>query len=148
MRCKELSRGKHGRTLVLVFAAGDEVMETLGSWCRDEGVGAARFTAIGAMSDAVLGWFDWETKQYREIPIDEQVEVLTLAGDVALENGEPAVHAHVVVGTGDGTARGGHLLRGHVRPTLELVLDEAPAHLRKRHDEMSGLALIAPELAD
>jgi predicted DNA-binding protein with PD1-like motif len=145
MQWRELSRGPHGRTIVLVFATGDEVTTTLGAWCREQNVSAARFTAIGALSDVTLGWFDWQAKTYREIPLDEQVEVLMLAGDVASQDGEPAVHAHVVVGRADGTAHGGHLRRAHVRPTLELVLDEMPAHLRKRHDPESGLALIAAD---
>lgn len=145
MEWRELSRGDHGRTVVLVFGTGDEVVDTLTGWCREQQVSAARFTAIGALSGATLGWFDWQAKAYREIPVDEQVEVLTLAGDVALADDRPAVHAHLVVGRSDGSTRGGHLIRANVRPTLELVLDESPAHLRKRHDPESGLALIAPD---
>lgn len=146
MKWKVLSEGAQGRTVVLVFDTDDEVVETLTAWCDEQDVSAGRFTGIGAFRDVTLGWFDWQAKQYRKIPVDEQVEVLTLAGDVALNKGKPAVHGHVVVGNGQGDARGGHLLAGHVRPTLELVLDEPPAHLRKQHDPESGLALIAPDL--
>ena len=91
-----------------------------------------------------LGYFDWEKKDYQpRSRVREQVEVLSLVGDVALdEGGKPKVHAHVVVGRSDGTTRGGHLLEGHVRPTLEVMLVESPAHLRRRHDPESGLALI------
>lgn len=74
--------------------------------------------------------------------------MLALVGDVALDEGRPAVHAHAVVGRSDGAARGGHLLAGHVRPTLEVVLSESPAHLRKRYDPSSGLALIALDLLE
>ncbi|MBW3630262.1 MAG: DNA-binding protein [Gemmatimonadetes bacterium] len=144
MEFKELSSGDHGRTYLLVFSQGDEVMETLSGWCEEHRITAARFTAIGAFRDAVLGWFDWEAREYREIPIDDQVEVLALTGDVAMKDERPVVHAHAVVSGRDGNARGGHLMHGHVRPTLELVLDEVPAHLAKRHDDASGLALISP----
>ena len=90
-----------------------------------------------------LGYFDWDAKDYKHIPLREQVEVLSLIGDVALdEKGEPKVHAHVVVGRSDGTARGGHLLEAHVRPTLEVILTESPKHLRKQYDPESRLALI------
>ena len=44
--------------------------------------------------------------------MSEQVEVLSLIGDVALKDGEPKVHAHVVVGRSDGSTRGGHLMDG------------------------------------
>jgi uncharacterized protein len=141
MRAQVLTRDEE-TTHLLVFGSGDEVVSTLEAFAREHELTAARFTAIGAFSEATLGYFDWERKTYAEIPLAEQVEVLTLAGDIALKDGEPAVHAHVVVGKRDATAHGGHLLEARVRPTLELV--ESPAHLRKEHDPETGLALIAP----
>lgn len=132
------------RSVVLIFEKGDQVMPELQRWCEQQQVSAADFTAIGAFERVTVAWFDWEAKEYREIPIDEQVEVLSLVGDVARNDGKPAVHAHIVVGRSDGTTRGGHFVDGTVRPTLELVLRETPAHLRKRHDPESGLALIDP----
>lgn len=141
MRHRTVAHGDT-RTIVAIFDNGDEVVDGLSALAREHELSAAGFTAIGAFSDAVVAWFDWEAKEYREIPVDEQVEVLTLAGDVALNDGEPAVHAHVVLGKRDGTAHGGHLMRAHVRPTLEVVLTETPEHLRKSHDPESGLALI------
>jgi len=129
-------------TWAVVFDRGDEAVAGLESFAREQGLTAASFTGIGAFSEATLGYFDWESKEYEEIPVSEQVEVLSLIGDVAEKDGEPALHAHVVVGLRDGSARGGHLLRGVVRPTLEVVLRRSPAHLRKRHDPASGLALI------
>jgi predicted DNA-binding protein with PD1-like motif len=133
------------RTYALVFDKGDLVMKELERFAREHELTTAHFTAIGALSDVVLGYFEWERKDYKEIPLDEQVEVLTLAGDVALADGEPGIHAHLVVGRSDGSAAGGHLIEATVRPTLELILTETPAHLRKRKDAETGLALIALE---
>jgi predicted DNA-binding protein with PD1-like motif len=93
----------------------------------------------------VVAYFDWTTKEYQHIRIDEQVEVLSLIGDVSLEGEKPKVHAHVVLGKSDATAHGGHLIEGVVRPTLEIVLTETPRHLRRRFDQSSGLHLIDPE---
>ena len=107
---------------------------------------AAQLTGIGACSDAVLGFFDWETKDYRKIPITEQVEVVSLLGDIALgADASRRLHLHVVVSRDDGIAMGGHLMEAHVRPTLEVVLTESPRHLHKRKDAESGLALIVAE---
>jgi uncharacterized protein len=58
--------------------------------------------------------------------VGEQVELLSLAGDVALSDGEPVIHAHVVVGCRDTTTRGGHLIDATVRPTLELIIEDPP----------------------
>lgn len=130
------------KVFILVFETGDEVMEGLVSFARQTALTAGHFTAIGALSDVVLGYLDWQTKDYEPIPVDEQVEVLSLVGDIALQDGSPQVHAHIVIGKRDGTAHGGHLIRAHVRPTLEVALHESPEHLRRRLDPETGLALI------
>jgi uncharacterized protein len=141
MKAKRIG-GTDGQTYVLVFDKGDEVMASLAAFAKEHDVTAAHFTAIGAFSAVTLGFFERERNDFKRIPIEEQVEVLTLAGDVALKDGEPQVHAHVVVGKADGTAWGGHLLEAHVWPTLELVLVESPAELRRTLDEETGLPLI------
>lgn len=135
---------EHGgeRTFALIFEMGDEVMANLISFVAKNGIGGARISAIGAFRDVTLGYFDWEKKDYRKIPVQEQVEVLSLLGDVALKDDQPTIHAHVVVGRSDGSTMGGHLVEAHVRPTLEVMLVESPEHLRKQVDPESGLALI------
>ena len=133
------------KTFVLVFQSGDEVAEGLLRFAREQKLSAASFTAIGAASSVRLAWFSWERKRYEpSVTFDEQVELLSLIGDVALKEGEPVVHAHAVVGRKDGTAHGGHLLKAHIQPTCEVVLTESPAHLQKFIDPESGLALIKP----
>ncbi|MFO0888948.1 MAG: PPC domain-containing DNA-binding protein [Isosphaeraceae bacterium] len=142
MKSKCLNDDPREKTFALIFDTGDEAMAGLREFARANRLGAARFTAIGGFLDVVLGYFDWEAKEYRQIPVREQVEVLSLIGDVALQGDEPKVHAHVVVGRSDGTTRGGHLIEGHVRPTLEVILTESPIHLHKHSDPETGLALI------
>ena len=146
MKSKLLDEHAGERTFVLVFDSGDEVLEQLGEFLRENEVSAARLTGIGACQSVTLGYFDWEATDYLGIPIDEQVEVVSLVGDVALKDDEPQIHAHAVVAKRDATAHGGHLLEAVVRPTLEVVLIDSPTHLRKRFDPRTGLALIAPDL--
>jgi uncharacterized protein len=130
------------KTFVLVFDTGDEVVAKLLEFAKQQQLAAARFTAIGAFQELTLGYFDWQKKEYLKIPVNEQVEVLSLAGNVVSTDKGPKLHAHIVVGKRDGTAHGGHLIEGHVRPTLEVMLIESPSHLHRRHDDASGLALI------
>jgi len=142
MRSKLIDTQNNTKTFALIFETGDEVMSNLLAFAKENQLGAGSFTAIGAFREVTLGYFDWDVKDYKKIPVREQVEVLSLIGDIALENGEPKVHAHVVVGRSDATTRGGHLLEATVRPTLEVILVEPPVHLRKEIDKESGLALI------
>jgi predicted DNA-binding protein with PD1-like motif len=131
------------KTCVLIFDTGDELASGLKSFASEQGMAAGSFKAIGAFSAVKLGWFDWEKKDYKTcVDLSEQVELLSLIGDIALKDGKPQVHAHVVIGKSDGTAHGGHLLEAHVRPTCEVVLTESPKHLQKRIDPETGLALI------
>jgi predicted DNA-binding protein with PD1-like motif len=142
MKSRELVTHGGERTYALVFDKGDEAKSGIERFARERGLSAAHFTGIGAFSDVTLGYFDWERKDYERIPIDAQVEVAALVGDIASEDGEAQVHAHLVVGDAHGRAFAGHLLEGHVRPTLEIVLTETPAELRKVVDPETGLALI------
>jgi predicted DNA-binding protein with PD1-like motif len=133
------------KTYALIFDRGDEAVSLLGQFANEHDLSAAQISGIGAFERLTLGYFDWEKKEYLRNEIDEQVEVLSLLGDVAESKGESKVHVHVVVGKRDGTAHGGHLLQAVVRPTLEIILTESPSHLVKKHDPASGLALISIE---
>jgi uncharacterized protein len=134
-------------TYAVALETGDEVVSSLGAFIREHEVEAASLTAIGAFSSALLGYFDWRTKQYNKIAVDEQVEVLSLIGDVAVAEDGPTLHVHAVLGKSDGSTVGGHLLEAQVRPTLEVILIQPPSYLRKRRDPETGLALLAVDPA-
>ena len=141
MRWKQIQ--DEPKTFVLIFHTGDEIASLLQRFAKRQGLEGSSFTAIGALSHAKLGWLNWETKKYDPACVlDEQVELLSLIGDIAFKDGEPLVHAHAVVGRSDGTAHGGHLLEARVRPTCELILTESPSRLQKKLDPKSGIALI------
>ncbi|HET7624123.1 MAG TPA: PPC domain-containing DNA-binding protein [Verrucomicrobiae bacterium] len=130
------------KTFAIIFDSGGEVVEGLKQFARENRLSASHFTAIGAFNQVMLGFYSFEKRDYKKIPIVEQVEVLSLVGDVALKDGVPKVHAHVVLGKSDGTAHGGHLLEARVRPTLEVILIESPKHLHRETDPETGLTLI------
>ena len=133
------------RSYAVILETGEEIVATLRGFADRENLTGAELVAIGAVSDAVLGYFDWEQRAYRRNPVREQAEIASFIGDIAVgEDGARSLHVHVVLGRRDGSALAGHLFEAHVRPTLEAVVTESPVHLRKRRDPDSGLALIAP----
>ena len=147
------------RSFAIVLVTGDEVVASLEAFARETGVDAASFTAIGAVSDVMLGFFDLDVSDYRRIPLREQAEVVSLVGDITRAaddragerrrtSPERTIHGHIVVGRSDGSTLGGHLLEAHVRPTLEVIVTETPARLRRRYDPRTGLALIDLERSD
>ena len=129
-------------TYVVVCDRGDEAVAALTQFAQAEDLEAASIAAVGAFEHAVVGWFDRAAKDYRRIRVDEQCEVLSLLGDVAEGQDGPILHMHTVLGLSDGTTRGGHLLEGKVFPTLEVVVTETPAQLRKIMHPDIGVALI------
>jgi uncharacterized protein len=138
----KLLNGIGNASYALIFESGDEVLKNLKTFANEHSLSASHFTAIGAFSSVELGFFDFAIKDYKKIPVHEQVEVLSLVGDIALYGSDSMVHAHVVVGRSDGTTMGGHLLEAVVHPTLEILLEEAPGYLQRRMDKETGLPLI------
>ncbi|MGD9803868.1 MAG: PPC domain-containing DNA-binding protein [Hyphomicrobiaceae bacterium] len=144
MRTKLLHENDGKRAFAVIMETGDEVMACLTEFAAREKIGGAQLTAIGALKTGTLAYFDWQEKKYLPIAIDEQVEVASLVGDIAIgPDGKPSIHAHAVLGKRGGAAIAGHLQKAEVRPTLEVIVTEVPEHLCKVKDEVSGLALIA-----
>lgn len=143
MKHKLLASDAGERTFILVLEEGDEAFKCITGFAERERITAASVSAIGAFRSATIAFFEYETKNYSKIPVEVQSEVLSMLGDLAVDDeGKASPHLHVVLGFSDGSTRGGHFLEGHVRPTLEVVLRETPADLRRRHRADLGIALI------
>ncbi len=143
MKGKLVSQDDGVKTHVVVLETGEEAFEALTKYVNDAGVAAASLTAIGAFKDATVAFYEYETKSYKHISVAEPSEVLSLLGDVAVgDDGKASLHIHAVLGLVDGSVRGGHFVKGVVRPTLEVVVTETPACLRRRKRDDLGIALI------
>ncbi|WP_213450616.1 PPC domain-containing DNA-binding protein [Rhizomonospora bruguierae] len=143
MRTRELRSGDR-RVLVVVPDKREEAVAACAAAAGEHGIAAAQVTAVGGFESAVLGYFDRVRREYERIPVDGQVEVLSLLGDIAVHDGHPEPHLHAVLGRRDGATVGGHLLSGTVWPTLELIVTEVAPELTKRWDPESGLVLMDP----
>jgi uncharacterized protein len=146
MKVQLLTDGGTIKEYAVIFAAGDEAFSGLQAFAEQYHVTSAHFTAIGGVQRATVGWFDNQREMFKKIPIASQSEVLALIGDIAIFKGKPVVHAHMVVGTSDGSTRGGHLLEAIVWPTLEVMVTVDPIAMKKAFDPQTGLTLIDPSL--
>jgi hypothetical protein len=143
MKSKLVHESTGERTYILVLDAGEEAFAAIAGFAGKAGLAGASLTAIGAFERATVGWFDLEKKTYRPIEIASQCEALSLLGDIAIgDDGRPSLHMHAVLGLEDGTTRGGHFMKGIVRPTLEVTIVESPHHLRRKKRPDLGIALI------
>jgi predicted DNA-binding protein with PD1-like motif len=146
MQVQLLNPGEATKQYAVIFYQGDEAYSGLQEFAEKYHVTSAHFTAIGALNGATVGWFDPQRKMYKKIPINGQHEVIGMSGDIALYQGKPVVHTHMVVGGPDGTTRGGHVLEAYVSPTLEVMVTVDPVTMRKRLDPETNLTLIDPAL--
>jgi predicted DNA-binding protein with PD1-like motif len=141
-----LNPGEPTKQYAVIFYQGDEAFSGLLEFAEKYEVKSAHFTAIGALNGATLGWFDPERKMYKKIPVNGQHEVIGMSGDIALYQGKPSVHTHMVVGSPDGATRAGHVLAAYVSPTLEVMVMVHPVTMQKRFDPATDLTLIDPAL--
>jgi len=146
MQVQLLNPEEPTKQYAVIFYQGDEAFSGLLDFAEKYHISSAHFTAIGALNGATLGRFDPQRKMYKKIPIEGQVEVIGMSGDIALYQGKPVVHTHMVVGTSDGTTRGGHVLSAYVSPTLEVMVTVDPISMQKRFDPETDLTLIDPSL--
>jgi predicted DNA-binding protein with PD1-like motif len=143
MKSTKIAGDAGSETRVVVLDSGEEAFAALAKFANEAGITAASLTAIGAFEKATIGWFDYDKKTYKKIEVSEQCEVLSAIGDVAVgDDGKASLHVHVVLGLFNGVTRGGHLMAGTVRPTLEVVLTDTPSHLRRKKKPDIGIALI------
>lgn len=149
------------RRFVLVLDAGEEALGAIRRFAVAERLAGSSISGIGAFARCTFGHFDPETRDFTRNTIDAQAEVLALIGNIAApgapadddgdDDGDgdnpaegPLLHVHCVVGLRDASARGGHLVEGIVRPTMELMIEESPTHMQRGHDRASGLVLLQP----
>jgi predicted DNA-binding protein with PD1-like motif len=142
MKVQLLNPGEATKQYAVIFYEGDEAFSGLLEFAQKYKLTSAHFTAIGAVSRATLGWFDPQRKAYKKIPVDGQREVIGMSGDIAMYQGKPVVHTHMLLGAADGTTRGGHVLAAYVSPTLEVMVTVDPVTMQKRFDPNTDLTLI------
>jgi len=144
MQVKQVKNTPEEKVYAVIFRKGDEAMSGLTDFAIQNKIEDAHFTAIGAVSSATLAWLDLSKKVYHRIPVDEQVEVVSLIGDIATFNGKPIVHMHSVLAKPDGSTIAGHVFELNVNPTLEVFITVNTTPLKKRPDDASGMKLIDP----
>lgn len=145
LKIKLLSTTSEIKTYVLIFSPGDEVRSGLNEFAQNYDVKSAHYTAIGDVYSGKLGFFDYERKMFRVIPIDTS-EIASFIGNIALFNGKAVAHTHVSIALKDGSVKGGHLLELHVGPTLEVFVTVEPTALYKKIDKRFDAGIIDPTL--
>lgn len=127
---------------VLRLPTGSDLLETLERYAKEAEITAGYFSGVGAVSRAVVAYYDQDAHEYREIPLEQHLEITNLNGNVSLRDGEVAIHAHATFADAQGTAFGGHIAPGTEVFAAEVVLiGLSGPPLVREHDETTGLPL-------
>lgn len=127
---------------VLVLKTGDEIVEKLTEFLIENSITAGIVSGIGAASEAVLNFFNMETKEYQEKSFTDEYEILSLMGNVSLKEDKPFAHLHIVLGTEDYSCIGGHLKSAVIGATCEIVIQRLDIDLKREFDEATKLFLL------
>jgi uncharacterized protein len=134
---------KLGSGFVLRLEQGDDILKTLREFANEHRLRACFFEGIGSLYRAVLGHYDFKgTKTYKYETFDEDLEILTLSGNVSTMNEKALPHAHVTLGRRDFSVIGGHLEEDSLANMVEVQMNKLPGKLLKAKDEDVGLNLL------
>ncbi len=133
---------KFGSNYMLKLERGEEVVETLTRFVRQNSITAGSVSGIGAVSDITLGFFDPETKDYHKETFPGGYEVANICGNIAVLDGQEMLHLHVSIADSNHRALAGHLFSATVSVTLELAIAFFPGVLERKMDEEIGLNLL------
>lgn len=145
LKVKLLSENGRSKTYILIFSKGDEVVAGLAEFAQKNHIKSGYYSGIGDALSAKAGWFDYNRKKFKVIPIDT-AEVSSFTGNIAWYKGKPVAHTHMSAALKDGSVKGGHLLELLSGPTMEIILVAEQTALYKRLDSEFDAAIIDPYL--
>ena len=132
---------KSGRELVIRLDEDEEIVESITSICKKENIESALVSGIGAVKKAELAHFDTKEKKYNKKTFEGMFEIASLSGNIAMLEGKPIAHLHIVIAGTDFSTYGGHLMKGITNPTCEIVLLPLETKIKRAKDEKTGLNL-------
>lgn len=121
----------------------EEILATLTDFVLKEKIEGAIIQGIGAVKDSVLGYFDVHEKVYKEQTFADDMELISLMGNLSWVEDEPFIHAHVLLSGSDFVGRAGHLFSSVIAVTGEFSLQPTGRRIERALDERTGLKLMA-----
>lgn len=133
-----------GRTYIFRLPKGKDLLESLADFCHDNQVKCGVVNVVGSVSNATVGFYDQTKKKYDKKVINEEMELLSLSGNISIQDNRPIVHAHVILSGKDYNAVGGHLFPGTKIYVCEAFIQELVGEPKvRRTDKVTKLSLWA-----
>ncbi len=132
---------KEGGVYIIRLDKGDEIISSLNRILKEEKIKSGWFCGIGALSKVKLVYFCQSKKDFKELEVNEEVELTSLNGDISMMDGEPYIHAHGTISDSKFNVKGGHFKEGVVGATVEIVLLAFEVDVNRKFNSTIGLNL-------
>ena len=148
---KTLITGKD--RFLLRFDRGEEVLGEFKKWADSMGpqaLNAATFTMLGAANPITIAYYNLHEKMYHDKVLSEDVEIITVAGNISWKKDEAQnfgaiVHAHGTFGGPECQVFGGHVKQMFVSVTCEVsvILINGEGSAERKFEDWCGLVLLS-----
>ena len=132
---------RNGSTIILRLQKGDELVSSLLCLIEKEMVKSGRVSGIGATDDVTIGVFNPKSKVYTKVKVTEDMEILSISGNLTRKDGAPYVHVHGSFASLE-KVYGGHVNECVISATAELIIDLYDVEVERKFDKESGLNLL------
>ena len=133
---------KFGNTYVVRLDRGEEINEKLLWLASTENIHLAKISGLGEVNIVTLGNYSPETRQYKVTTFHADFEIVSLGGNLTMKDGKPYLHIHMAASDAGGRCYGGHLHRGDVNGSVELMITVLDGRVEREASTEIGLNLI------
>ncbi|MBW2193292.1 MAG: DNA-binding protein [Deltaproteobacteria bacterium] len=131
-----------GRLFVGRLPYGNDLIKAIEDFCQSSSIQMATFSLIGAVSSYTIGAYDQKQHVYVTETAKADLEIINCIGNLSVMDGNPMVHAHIILGDEKGNTMGGHLFSDTILFAGEIRLQELIGNpLERAYDERTGLNL-------
>ncbi len=133
---------KAGNRYVVRLNRGDEIISSITELCKKEAIKAGSISGIGATQLVEAGFYSFKKKRYCGYCFNQNMEILSLLGNISTKDGDPYLHLHIVVSNDEGEALGGHLTKAIISVTGEIFIDTIDVEINREPDSLTGINLM------
>lgn len=130
---------RYGGVIALRLDKGDDITESVYKVAEKEGVKAAKVSGIGATDDFTVGVFDIAKKEYEKFVFSGNHEINALDGNITEKDGKPYIHLHITATGKGGKVVGGHLIKGVISLTGEIIITVTGGKITREYDGTLGI---------
>jgi predicted DNA-binding protein with PD1-like motif len=128
-------------TFLIKIEFKEKIIQSLKDFAQKNNIVSAVFYGIGALRWADIAFYDLENKRYLNKKFEENLEIISMLGNISTMNNSKVIHTHVCLGRNDYSTIAGHFNEGEAI-SCEIVMKKYKTVLEREKDEITGLNLL------